>query len=86
MRRMDLVQQREKGWLIMINFQTGVRRSTRNRRVLGVCGGIAHEYGWKPWQVRLATVVLTVILPGPGFLVALAYLTLGVLLPKSEDF
>jgi phage shock protein PspC (stress-responsive transcriptional regulator) len=70
----------------MTNFQTGLKRSTRNRRFLGVCGGIAHEFGWNPTIVRFATVVLTFILPGPSFVVALAYIALGVFLPKSEEF
>lgn len=70
----------------MINLQTGLKRSTRNRRFLGVCGGIAHEFGWSPSAVRFATVILTFILPGPSFVVALAYIALGVFLPKSEDF
>jgi phage shock protein PspC (stress-responsive transcriptional regulator) len=54
---------------------------------MGVCGGIAHEYGWSPRLVRLATVILAVALPGPGTTLALlGYVVLGMLLPKSEEF
>ena len=52
-----------------------------------VCGGIAHAYGWRPNTVRLVMVILALAIPGPSLVLSLlAYLALGVLLPKSDEF
>ena len=64
-----------------------IERSKRDRWIRGVCGGVAHAYGWNSNMVRLVTVVLAVIIPGPSTLVALAlYLILSFVLPESEEF
>ena len=64
-----------------------IERSKRDRWLLGVCGGVAHTYGWNSGVVRLVTVVLAVIIPGPSSLLALViYLLLGFTLPESEEF
>jgi phage shock protein C len=64
-----------------------IERSKRDRWIRGVCGGVAHAYGWNSGVVRLVTVVLAVIIPGPSTLVAFAlYLVLSFLLPESEEF
>ncbi len=66
---------------------TAIKRAHRGRRLLGVCGGIAHTYGWDPTMVRAATVILAIIIPGPSVvLTGLAYLALGLILPKSDTF
>jgi phage shock protein PspC (stress-responsive transcriptional regulator) len=66
-----------------VNFE----RSKRDRWIRGVCGGVAHAYGWNSNIVRLATVVIAIIIPGPSSLLALAvYLVLGFTLPESEEF
>lgn len=71
----------------MMKLDTDLKRATRDRWFMGVCGGIAHEYGWNPTVVRIATVVLAIALPGPGTALALLpYIALGILLPKSEEF
>ncbi|MDQ3924576.1 MAG: PspC domain-containing protein, partial [Actinomycetota bacterium] len=31
---------------------------------MGVCGVIAHRYGWSSTVVRLATIILAIIIPG----------------------
>ena len=55
--------------------------------VLGVCGGVAHTYGWSSGAVRLAAVVLAIIIPGPSLLATLlVYFLLGAILPESEEF
>jgi phage shock protein C len=54
---------------------------------MGVCGGVAHTYGWNSSVVRLVTVIIAVIIPGPSSLLALViYLLLGFILPESEEF
>jgi phage shock protein C len=59
------------------------KRAKRDRWILGVCGGVAHTYGWSSNVVRL----VTVIIPGPSTLLAfLIYLLLGFILPESEEF
>ncbi len=64
-----------------------IKRAKRDRWILGVCGGVAHTYGWSSNAVRLATVVIAVIIPGPSTLLAFViYLLLGFILPESEEF
>jgi phage shock protein C len=64
-----------------------IRRAKRDRWILGVCGGVAHTYGWSSGAVRLATAVLAVIIPGPSLVATLlAYFLLGAILPESEDY
>ena len=64
-----------------------IKRATRDRWILGVCGGVAHTYGWSPGAVRLATAVLAVIIPGPSLVATLlVYLLLGAILPESEEY
>ena len=41
-----------------------LRRAKRDRWIMGVCGGIAHRYGYSSIAVRLAAIVLAVIIPG----------------------
>lgn len=64
----------------------GITRSKRDRWILGVCGGIAYTYGWDPKWVRIAAILLTIFLPGPGWILPVAYLLLGAILPESEAF
>jgi phage shock protein C len=64
-----------------------IKRAKRDRWILGVCGGVAHRYGWNSGAVRLATVVLAIIIPGPSLVVTLlVYFLLGAILPESEEF
>ena len=64
-----------------------IKRAKRDRWIRGVCGGVAHTYGWSSNMVRLATAVIAVIIPGPSTLLAfLVYLALGFTLPESEEF
>ena len=64
-----------------------IERSKGDRWIRGVCGGVAHAYGWNSGAVRLVTVVLAIIIPGPSTLLAfVVYLVLGFALPESEEF
>ena len=64
-----------------------IRRAKRDRWILGVCGGVAHTYGWSSGAVRLATAVLAIIVPGFSVIPMLAiYVLLGAVLPESEEF
>jgi phage shock protein PspC (stress-responsive transcriptional regulator) len=54
---------------------------------MGVCGGIAHRYGWNSNLVRLVTAVLAIIIPGFSVLpVIVIYILLGVILPETQEY
>jgi phage shock protein C len=64
-----------------------LRRAKRDRWIMGVCGGIAHHYGYSSIVVRMAVIVLAVVIPGFSvILVLLAYFLLGYLLPETDEF
>lgn len=63
-----------------------IERAKRDRWLLGVCGGIAHRYGWNSNLVRLVTVILGLVIPGPNVILLVVYIILGVTLPESEAF
>ncbi|HET7152851.1 MAG TPA: PspC domain-containing protein [Candidatus Kapabacteria bacterium] len=55
-------------------------RSRQNRKVLGVCAGIAHAMELDPTVVRLAWVVLTITSVGLGLFL---YIILALILPEE---
>ncbi len=61
-----------------------LRRSISERRIAGVCGGLAEYFNVDVSLVRLAWVVLTII-PGAIFFGVLAYLAAWVLMPESKE-
>ncbi len=62
-------------------------RSRTNRRIAGVCGGIAESLGWDPTLVRTAYVILSLCSTTfPGLLI---YVVLWMVMPEadgSEEF
>ncbi|MEM1093197.1 MAG: PspC domain-containing protein [Bacteroidota bacterium] len=55
-------------------------RSRSDRVVAGVCGGLAHYFGWDPTIVRVGYVLLSVFMAGfPGLLV---YIILAFVMPE----
>lgn len=54
-------------------------RDMSNKRIAGVCAGIARRFGWSPGKVRLLF-VLSIILPGTQVLI---YLVLWLLMPRG---
>lgn len=54
-------------------------RSRIDRKLAGVCGGIAQFLGWDPTLVRVLWIVLT-LLGGSGILI---YLVLWVAMPED---
>jgi len=64
-----------------------IRRATRDRWIMGVCGGIAHTYGWNSNLVRLVTAVLAIVIPGFSLIpVVLIYILLGVILEETQEY
>jgi phage shock protein C len=66
-----------------VNQQGRLRlhRSSHNRMIAGVCGGLADTFGMDPLLVRV--VALFLLIPLHVFLVLL-YLALAVLLPMED--
>lgn len=65
----------------------GLKKASRDRRLLGVCGGIAHTYGIDSTLVRIATVVIAIIIPGVSVApTLLVYAGLAIILPTSTEF
>ncbi len=62
-------------------MKTQIKRSTTNKVVAGVAGGVADAFGWDPTLVRLGFILLTV-LHGGGLLL---YIVLLLLMPKAEQ-
>ena len=64
-----------------------IRRAKRDRWIWGVCGGIAHHFGWSSTAVRVVVVLLAIFIPGVSVIPAvLIYILLGFILPESEEF
>ena len=55
-------------------------RSTSDKWIAGVCGGIANYFGWNPDLLRLVWVVLTV---STAFCGGIIYLILWLIMPKD---
>jgi phage shock protein PspC (stress-responsive transcriptional regulator) len=56
------------------------RRSSRDRMVAGVCGGLAQQFGVPVAVIRLAFVLMTFFAGGVG---ALIYVVLWVVMPND---
>lgn len=66
----------------MFDLDRPLRRSTQNRLVTGVCGGLAEWLGWDATVVRVLYVVASVVSVGfPGILV---YLVLSFVIPQDS--
>jgi len=60
---------------------TGIRRSTSNALIGGVCAGIAEFFGWSVTGTRVAYVLLSILSAAfPGIIV---YLVLWLVLPRD---
>jgi len=59
-----------------------LHRSSQNRMIAGVCGGLAAWLGWDPTLVRILYVVVSVLsVAFPGILV---YVILWILMPLDR--
>jgi len=57
-------------------------RSSRDRMVAGVCGGLAQQFGVPTAVVRLAFVLMTFFAGGVGLLI---YLVLWIVMPRDDQ-
>ena len=58
-----------------------LHKSKLNRKIAGVCGGIAETYNWDDSSVRLVAVLL-ILFAGGGLL---AYIIAAIILPYEEE-
>jgi phage shock protein PspC (stress-responsive transcriptional regulator) len=59
-----------------------LHRTTHDRILGGVCGGIARWLGWSPTGVRILYVLISILSAAfPGMLV---YLILWIVMPRDE--
>ena len=56
-------------------------RSSTDRAVAGVCGGLALQFGLPTTLVRLAFVLMTIFFGGVGLII---YVVLWVIMPQDE--
>ena len=65
----------------MTEGRSKLHRSSSNRIIAGVCGGIAGWLGWNPTTFRVLYVVVSILsVAFPGILV---YLILWIVMPKG---
>lgn len=57
-------------------------KSTVNRMICGVCGGIAEYFNLDPSLIRLAAVLLACVSIGTGLL---AYIVIAIILPNDIE-
>jgi phage shock protein PspC (stress-responsive transcriptional regulator) len=62
-----------------MSMEKRLHRSLTDRKLAGICGGIAEYLGWDPTLVRVLWIVLT-FLGGSGIL---AYLILWLVMPDG---
>lgn len=61
-----------------------LHRTTHDRIIGGVCGGIARSLDWDPTLVRIGYVLLSVLsVAFPGLLV---YIVLWIIMPQSYEY
>jgi len=63
--------------------QPHLYRNVRNKRIAGVCGGLAERYGWDPTLVRVIFVLL-IFVPIPTHII-LVYLIMWAIVPKAPE-
>jgi len=57
-----------------------VCRSSEDRQIAGVCGGLAEQLGWSPGKLRLVWVLATLFTAFAGVVL---YLALWYLMPET---
>ncbi|NLW25272.1 MAG: PspC domain-containing protein [Clostridia bacterium] len=60
-------------------------RSTKDKKIMGVCGGLGQYFGMDPTIIRLAWVILSVAFT---FIVGgiLIYFVCGLIIPRQPDY
>lgn len=67
-------------------LKLGIYRSTSDKWITGVCGGIAENLGISSLWVRLAVMAICILPVGLGFIPTVpVYIALAFLLPKDTE-
>lgn len=61
-------------------------RSTTDKKLLGVCGGLAKYFGLDSTLVRLAWVILSLVPVVGPFVGIIMYIVWGIIVPVEPDF
>lgn len=64
-----------------MNTNKRLTRSTSDKMIAGVCGGIANYFGWDPTVARLAYLLLTF---GTAFSGVIVYIILMICMPPDN--
>lgn len=65
-----------------MNTNKRLTRSSSDKWIAGVCGGIANYFGWDAAILRLIYLVLTV---GTAFCGVLVYIVLWICMPEDKN-
>ena len=66
-----------------MDMNKSLQRSSRDKMIGGVCGGLAHWLDWDPTLVRVGYVLLSVMsVAFPGILV---YILLWAIMPENPN-
>ncbi len=66
------------------NLQKPLRRSSTNKVITGVCGGIAEWLGWDPTLVRVGFVAVSLLSAAfPGLIL---YVLLSFIMPEDTAY
>jgi phage shock protein C len=63
-----------------ITMEKRLHRARNDRKLAGVCGGVAEYFGWDPTLVRVGWIVLT-LMGGSGILL---YLIMWLVMPEAS--
>ncbi len=61
-------------------------RSVNDKKLLGVCGGLAKYFGIDPTLVRLGWIIISLIPAVGPFLGIIAYIVCGLVIPIEKDY
>lgn len=58
-------------------------KKSKDKKIAGVCGGLAEWFGWDPTIVRIAYILISIFsVAFPGILV---YIILWVIMPNADS-
>jgi phage shock protein PspC (stress-responsive transcriptional regulator) len=68
-------------WEGEMNMKESLSRSSSDKVLTGVCGGLARSLGWSPLLVRILFVVLSLLIGLPS----VAYVVMWLMLPADGN-
>ena len=63
-----------------------LRRAKKEKKLMGVCAGVARFFGVDPVFVRLVWVLVALFPPVSTLTAIVAYLVLGFIMPQEKDY